>query len=165
MHCPNCGKPAAGDQQFCRSCGMSLETIGKLVAQHSGSPVEVQRRSDKVAMEQAAVRTMFNWLMLGMIILGIGVAMIVVNKNFDIGKWFSVLSSFLMLGGVGVATAGVLNAVRQGTGIAGPPKQQSLHTNTVPNELPSITERTTQLIPTEDARTNKLIDNKQLPPL
>ncbi|HEY4426325.1 MAG TPA: hypothetical protein VGN10_19085 [Pyrinomonadaceae bacterium] len=144
---------------------MSLEAIGKLVAQHSGSLVEVQRRSDKVAMEQAAVRTMFNWLMLGMIILGIGVAMIVVNKSFDIGKWFSILSSFLMLGGVGVATAGVLNAIRQATGIAGPPKQKSLHANTVPNELPSITERTTQLIPAEDARTNKLIDNKQLPPL
>ncbi len=107
-------------------------------------------------MEQAAVRTMFNWLMLGMIILGIGVAMIIVNKNFDIGKWFSLLSSFLILGGTGVATAGVLNAIRGATRS----NEKALHTNTVPNELPSITERTTQLIPAEEARTNKLINGK-----
>src|SRR5215813_13498425 len=112
MHCPNCGKPAAGDQQFCRSCGMSLDAVGKLVAQHSVSLVAAPRTNDKAAMEHAAVRTMFNWIMLGLIILGIGAAMIIVNKNFNIGKWFGLLSSFLILGGTGVAAAGVLNAVR-----------------------------------------------------
>jgi hypothetical protein len=60
---------------------MSLEAIGKLVGKHSASPVEVQRRSDKVAIEQAAVPTMFNWPMFGMIILGIGVVMIIVNRT------------------------------------------------------------------------------------
>ena len=159
MHCPNCGKPADGDQQFCRSCGMSLEVIGKLVAQHSASPVAVQRRNDKVALEQAAVRTMFNWITLGMIILGAGAAMIVVNKNFDVGKWFSLLSSFLILGGTGVATAGVLNAIRRAPGISGPPEQKSLPTNPIPNELPSITERTTQLIPAEEAQAREAGDS------
>lgn len=157
MHCPNCGKPAAGDQQFCRVCGMSLETVGKLVAQHSVSPVEVQNKNDKLAREQAAVRTMFNWIMWGMIILGIGVAMIVVNKNFAIGKWFSLLSSLIVLGGTGVAMAGVLNPLRRATSIAGPSNQKSLHSTPVPDQLPSITERTTQLISTEEARTNKLL--------
>lgn len=164
MHCPNCGKPAAGDQQFCRSCGMSLETIGKLVAQHSTSPVEEQNKVDKVAYEQAAVRTMFNWITLGMIILGIGVAMIIANKNFEIGKWFSLLSSFFVLGGTGVATAGVLNAVRGAASISGkgPSKQKSLNTGSIaPEQLPSITERTTQFFPAEDTRTSKLIDSKR----
>ncbi len=163
MHCPNCGKPADGDQQFCRSCGMSLETIGKLVAQHSSSPVEVQQKIDKFAIEQAMVRNMFTWLTLGSIILGIGVAMIVVNKSFEIGKWFSLLSSFLILGGAGVATAGVLNAVRGAASISGvrPPNQKSLGAGSDPGEqLPSVTERTTQLFPAEDARTNKLPKTK-----
>ena len=163
MHCPNCGKPAAGDQQFCRSCGMSLETIGKLVAQHSSSPAQVQQKIDRIATEQAMVRKMFNWLTVGMIILGIGVLMIVVNKNFAIGKWFSLLSSFLMLGGIGVGTAGVLNAVRGAASISPrrPPNQGSLDADNVPHEgLPSVTERTTQLLPPEDARTSKLIETK-----
>ena len=89
--------------------------------------------------------------------LGIGVAIIIVNKSFDIGKWFSVLSSFLMLGGTGVATAGVLNAIRRAASITGAPNQKSLHTNPGLDELPSITERTTQLIPVEEARINKPI--------
>ena len=163
MHCPNCGKPAAGDQQFCRSCGMSLETIGKLVAQHSSSPAQVQQKIDKIATEQAMVRKMFNWLTVGMIILGIGVLMIVVNKNFAIGKWFSLLSSFVMLGGIAVGTAGVLNAVRGATGISPrrPPNQGALDADSGPREgLPSVTERTTQLLPPEDARTSKLIETK-----
>lgn len=140
---------------------MSLEAIGKLVAQHSASPVEVQNKLDKVAREQAAVRTMFNWIALGMIILGIGIVMIAVNKNFDIGKWFSLLSSLFILGGTGVATAGVLNAVRGASSISGKrtENQKSLNTGSVmPEQLPSITERTTQLLPAEDARINKLIE-------
>lgn len=165
MHCPNCGNPATSDQQFCRSCGMSLETIGKLVARHSSSPVETQNKIDKAASEQAAVRTMFNWLTLGMIILGIGVAMIIVNKNFDIGKWFSLLSSLFVLGGTGVATAGMLNAVRGAASISGKraSNQKSLGNDSVmPEQPPSITERTTKLLPEEDARTNNLIDKPEV---
>ncbi|HSE15496.1 MAG TPA: zinc ribbon domain-containing protein [Pyrinomonadaceae bacterium] len=163
MHCPNCGKPAADDQQFCRSCGMNLESIASLVARHSSSTIEAPAKIDRVATEQAAVRTMFNWLILGLIILGIGVAMILVDKSFLIGKWFSLLSSFFMLAGLGVATAGVLNAIRQATGIAGsrPLNQKVLSDNPIPDELPSITERTTQLLPSEDARTNKLIESSK----
>ena len=140
---------------------MSLETIGKLVAQHSSSSIEAQKKIDKVAIEQAAVRRMLNWLTLGIIILGIGVAMIVINKSFDIGKWFTVLSSFLMLSGTGVATAGVLNAIRGASGISPMQNQKSLAAGSDPGEqLPSVTERTTQLFPAEDARTNKLIETK-----
>jgi hypothetical protein len=141
---------------------MSLETVGKLVAQHSSSTVEVQNQLDKAALEQAMVRKMFTWLMWGMIILGIGVAMLVVNKNFDIGRWFNLLSSLFILGGTGVASAGVLNAIRRGVTIAGvrPPNQKSLPTSPLPVELPSVTERTTQLIGVDDAPTNKMMDTK-----
>jgi len=141
---------------------MSLETIGKLVAQHSSSPVEVQQKIDKLATEQAMVRNMFTWLTLGMIILGIGVAMIIVNKNFEIGKWFSLLSSFFVLGGVGVSMAGLLNAMRTGSSISGTrPNQKSLGAGAVPGQQPpSITERTTRLLPAEDTHTNKLIETK-----
>ena len=161
MHCPNCGKDAAGDQQFCRFCGMNLETIGKLVAQHSSSSIQAQKKIDKVAIEQAAVRRMLNWLTLGIIILGIGVAMMVINKSFDIGKWLTVLSSFLMLSGTGVATAGVLNAIRGASGISPMQNQKSLGAASVQAErLPSITEGTTQLFPAEGTLTNKLIETK-----
>src|ERR1041384_415559 len=104
MHCPNCGKPAIADQQFCRACGMSLETVGQLVAKHTGSPAVAQAKLERAEAERAIVRSMFNWMIWGMLLVGIGVVVIVINKNFPIGNWFRLLSSLLVLGGMGVAT-------------------------------------------------------------
>ncbi|HEV8367680.1 MAG TPA: hypothetical protein VGQ39_07005 [Pyrinomonadaceae bacterium] len=140
---------------------MSLEAVGKLVASHSASPEGAQLKIAKVEAEQIVVRQMVNWLTWGMIILGIGVAMLVVNKYFDIGRWFQLASSCLLLGGTGIAAAGVLNAVRQGVNVSGMRSKsselpnnepKSLPTNPFPEALPSVTERTTKLISTEDSR-------------
>lgn len=160
MHCPNCGKPAEIEQQFCRACGMSLESVGKLVAQHASSPIETQKKIDKAEREQAIVRRMVNWLIWGMIVLGLGVLMLVVNKSMDFGRWFSLLTSVVILGGMGIASAGVLTAIKQGASlqqkpsakeIDAAPNEQSLPTHLSTAALPSITERTTQLIPVDDA--------------
>ena len=148
---------------------MSLEAVAKLVAEHSSSPIEVQKKADKVALEAAIVRNMFNWIMWGMIIIGLGVFLLVVNKNLGIGKEVGLVSSFLLLGGVGVAAAGLLKAIKQGTllatsrhnnQISGSSDTKSLPTHPIPAALPSVTERTTQLIGVEDARTNKMMDTK-----
>lgn len=167
MHCPNCGKPATTDQQFCRACGMGLETVGKLVARHSGSPVAAQAKLDRAEAEKAIVRSMFTWMIWGMLIVGIGVVMVLVNKSFPIGNWFRLLSSLLVIGGMGVTVAGVLNAVRRGTlpgsqaaQISHPPDTNELPTSLLPAELPSVTERTTQLIAVEEAPTNKMMDTR-----
>lgn len=169
MHCPNCAQPAAADQQFCRSCGMSLEAVSKLVAEHSSELVEVQKKADKVALEAAIVRSMFNWITWGIIILGVGVFLLILDRSLSIGKGFSIFTSFLMLSGLGIATAGVLKAIKQGTTfatgrrdnqISGTPDTKSLPTNEIPDALPSVTERTTQLIGVEDVRTNKMMDRK-----
>lgn len=161
MHCPNCGKPAETDQQFCRACGMSLDSVGKLVAQHSSTPVEKQKKIDRAELEQAMLRRMINWLIWGMIVLGIGVVLLVVNKAMDFGRWVSFVSSVLMLGGMGIASAGVLSAIKQGASISSKPPAREI--GAMPDEkalpaelstpaLPSVTERTTQLIASDEAR-------------
>lgn len=169
MHCPNCGKPATADQQFCRACGMSLDTVGKLVAQHSGKPTETQEKLTKAELEQALLRKMFTSLKWGMLILLFGVAMFVVYKNFAIGKWLHLLSMFFMLGGIVVAGTGLFDAMMKGASLSslkvpkqipGEPESHSLPTNPIPQELPSVTERTTQLIGVEDGKTNKMMDTK-----
>lgn len=148
---------------------MSLEAVARLVAEHSSTPVEVQKKMDKAAIEAAVVSTMLNWMKWGLILLGIGVFLMVVNKNLGIGRELSLVSVLLMLGGVGVATAGVLKAIKQGTTLAtsrqanqisGPSDTRSLPTGKMPTSLPSVTERTTQLIAVEDAPTNKMMDTK-----
>ena len=145
---------------------MSLESVGKLVAKHTSSPAAVQAKLDKAEAEKAMVRSMFNWMIWGMLLVGIGVVMFVVNKNFPIGDWFRLLSSLLAIGGMGLMVGGVLNAVRRGTlpsrrepaQLAGPVDTNELPSTRIPAELPSITERTTQLIAVEEAPTNKMMD-------
>jgi hypothetical protein len=145
---------------------MSLETVGKLVAKHIGTPAEAQAKLDRAEAEKAIVRSMFNWMIWGMLLVGIGVAMVIINKSFPIGDWFRLMGSLLVIGGMGLTVGGVLSAVRRGTlpsqrqpdRLAGLPDTNELPTNRLPAELPSVTERTTQLIAVEEAPTNKMMD-------
>jgi hypothetical protein len=132
---------------------MALEAIGKLVAQHSSTVTPAQTKLDKVRAEQQIVQYMFKWISIGMIIIGIGVLMLVLNKTFDLGAIFKLASSFVLIGGTGCAAFGVLSAIRKGTALAvagstarvtqgdQPPLPAAF-----PDALPSVTERTTQLI-------------------
>jgi len=55
MHCPSCGTDTTLEQRFCRSCGMDLETVSKLVAAHS-SPETLE--IEKSLTEKAAGKRM-----------------------------------------------------------------------------------------------------------
>jgi hypothetical protein len=147
---------------------MSLEAVGKLVARNSASPAEIQKRIDKAEAEKIIVSRMFTWIMWGMMIMGIGIVMLVVNKSFDFGKWFKMISSVVTLGGAGIAAAGVMNSMRQGVQLSGrrspieiAPKPEAatlaegkaLPTNEFPEAPTSVTERTTQLISGESSAT------------
>ena len=140
---------------------MNLEVVGKLVARHSAEPEVVQKRLAGAEAEQIAVRQMFSWITWGMVVFGIGLVLLLVNKSFDMGPWIKLISSCLMLGGAGIGAAGVLNSIRHGTQltVGRPPtiemaeaiEPKSLPTNPIPEAPPSITEHTTQLISPEDS--------------
>ncbi|HTG87690.1 MAG TPA: hypothetical protein VL907_11675 [Pyrinomonadaceae bacterium] len=143
---------------------MRLEAVGKLVAGHNSTPLP-ERRSGKSELEQEILRRMFTWMTWGIIILGIGVVMLVFNKSFSIGNWLRFLSTMVCLSGVGVATAGLLSAIRQGVSgkrpvdqISGSVDTKSLASKAMPASLPSVTEQTTQLLSTEEAP-DKLLDS------
>lgn len=164
MHCPNCGTTATSGQQFCRSCGMGLETVVKLVEQHSGAISPSPTKAEKVRAESEIVQSMFTALMIGLAIIGIGILLLVVNKTLNIHPTVNILASFLLLGGTGYAAYAVLNSVRKGASLSVGRSQQelphstdkSLPTNPFGEALPSVTEGTTQLIAT------RIIDKSEL---
>ena len=134
---------------------MNLESVSKLVTRHTASPEEVQRRLDKAQRDREIVRRMFNWMTFGLIVMGLGCVMLVINKTFDIGKIFKLFSTLTTLGGVAIAMAGLMSGMKRGTELSGrsAPRElaekqtaKSLPTNPFPDALPSVTERTTQLI-------------------
>jgi uncharacterized membrane protein YvbJ len=78
MPCPSCGAETTLDQRFCRSCGMDLETVSKLVAEHS-SPETL--KVEKALIERANRQRMYQSLKWGMISLILGMALLVTAKT------------------------------------------------------------------------------------
>lgn len=161
MHCPGCGNESSLDQKFCRKCGFNLEPISKLVVQRSPSE-DIQ--PNKHEQEKALVRRMFRIMGWGLLIVLIGVVLLVMARAPAPGlleNVLGVLSLILLLGGTAVAGYSIFDAVRQSTKPALPRPRVSkaeisqaettneLLEERMPVPVPSVTERTTQLIAPE----------------
>jgi zinc ribbon protein len=162
MHCPSCGQPATIDQQFCRSCGMSLKVVGDLVAAHSNLPIsDNESRINKAEAERQIAHRMFKWLGWGLVILGIGIVMLVANRNFTLPGWFRLVAFFFILFGMVVSGFSVFRGIREGIDVSGVTSKRvsggrdikSLPTERIPVLMESVTERTTELISREKLTT------------
>jgi hypothetical protein len=135
---------------------MNLGTVSKLVAAHSGvNKTEEELTFNREEAEKRIVRRMFSWMMWGMIVAAAGIVMLVLNKSFNPGEWFKLCAAFLLLSGTGIAVAGFFRAIKEGTELSSKqsPKviPKTVTTTYLPEErsavpMPSVTERTTQLI-------------------
>ena len=154
MHCPNCGNESSLDQKFCRKCGFALAPIGELM--RGAEPSAEVAKLDRAQREALVVRQMFRWISWGIIVLGLGVLMLVFDKAFDVGKAFKFVCTVVMLAGIGIATYGVISTMMKGgapTLKTTEPEQDELRAPTtreleggMPIPVPSVTERTTELI-------------------
>jgi hypothetical protein len=155
MHCPGCGNESSLEQKFCRKCGFNLEPVSKLVV----AAPDGETKLEKLEGDRAILRRMYRWMVWGFLILLIGVVMLVSGRAFDLPKFLGPLSSFLLIGGAAAAGYGVLAALRDGLAaskqLPRPTKTRSelsgsqtseLPANSIPVSLPSVIERTTQLI-------------------
>jgi hypothetical protein len=163
MHCPNCGNQSKLEQKFCSKCGFNLEPVSKLIL---NNPDADQLKLEKAEREKLALRRMVSWMMWGMLILLIGVVVIVINKTFNLDPLVKLIGTFITLGGVSVAMYGLLDTMRGGkarpksgaidVGSPNADTEKSAKADTtrelegrLPLPLPSVTERTTQLIGAE----------------
>jgi len=120
---------------------------------------------DKAERERVMIRHMVRWMTIGLIIVVVAILMLVTNKSFDFGKLFGLLTSFLLLTGVGTATYGVISAVaktvslseRKQGGIGYNKIENSVATRELPDAgvplaVPSVTEQTTKLFMETDMK-------------
>ncbi len=160
MHCPSCGTETGLETRFCRKCGLALESVGKLVADHS-SPEDL--KLEKSQTEKAIQQRMYRSLMWGMISFILGMAVLVVVKTFSLDKTINLIGTLFLFIAMGLMTYGVLSRMRDGPAPSRklPPPDRINHlpqadtTKQLPSErvpvpLPSVTERTTQLIAADD---------------
>jgi len=149
----HCGNESSLDQKFCRKCGFSLEPVSKLVLQDRGS-----EELDRAERQRLAAQRMFRWLSWGLLVMGLAVLMLVANKSFDFGKFFRLFASVVLLTGTGMALYGVIPKAGRGKS---QPSNQRVNSSPIeiekanttrelaeksPVPVPSVTERTTQLI-------------------
>jgi len=161
MHCPTCGAETTLEQRFCRSCGMDLETVSKLVAAHS-SPESL--RLEKSLTEKANRQRMYQSFKWGMTCFILGMATLATVKTLGFDKTFNLGPLLLLFVGMFIMFyGGVLAPMRErgasssrklpGPGstseLPGTENTKELPAARVPVPVASVTERTTQLIATE----------------
>lgn len=160
MHCPSCGTDTTLDQRFCRNCGMGLEIVSQLVAEHS-SPEML--KLEKSFSKKANQQRMYNSLKWGMIALILGMAELTVVKTFTLDKVFNLFGALLLFLAMGLMTYAVLSPLsndsrssRKFPRLGGKEElpeadiTKGLPSARIPVPVASITERTTQLIAVED---------------
>jgi hypothetical protein len=166
MHCPSCGAETTLEQRFCRSCGMDLETVSKLVAAHS-SPEAL--KLEKSLTEKANRQRMYQSFKWGMTCFILGMATLTITKTLGFDKTFNLGPLLLLFVGMGIMFyGGVLAPMRDhasssrklpGLGssseLAETEATKELPAARVPVPVASVTERTTQLIATEKVRPSR----------
>jgi hypothetical protein len=89
MYCPNCGKGNSNEQKFCRSCGLSLQTISQVMVNElsatksDDSSIEVVKREQNIWHNPLLYG--FLMLILGLIIIFFGKTVLGEQLIADIG--------------------------------------------------------------------------------
>ena len=157
MLCPNCGTTTTNEHKFCRNCGMNLEPVSKALATHLA-----QGGLDAPPAEETGelrdLRRMTNGLIVGVAVLLLGALVLADARLFMLRPWVKLLGTFLTCLGVFVSLLAVLSPLRsagrrRGATLLDKPEGARttgrLLNETTIEPVPSVTERTTDLLGVE----------------
>jgi len=154
MYCPNCGKENSAEQKFCRSCGLSLEKAVQSLAEQLPAlelDKNLRERQERVDRLINIVAGTAISILVGGVLWGIIYGIIIVKGEVIAGLFFL---AFI----VGIVLFALLSlyseSLRKASGkrkSMQPPLTQASDTNELPpatqmEPLPSVTERTTELL-------------------
>jgi hypothetical protein len=153
MNCPKCGLQILPGQKFCRSCGDSLQMMTQPLAEYAA--VSNPERTPAITSPGEQPRT--NRLMLcGFIIMFMGVAMGIIGKKLLHQEIVTVVGVLVALAGMFLVAYPYLSPSRPKKYDPSPSTQPEALTPSQPAKylssesnmeyIPSITERTTDLL-------------------
>lgn len=162
MYCPNCGTKTATDQNFCRACGLGLEKIAVTLNEQLPARVDVNLQQQKERFEKLGVAALsvFGLGVLGIIVYGLIYKLMI--SGGDILTGLAILGLIIMIA-CGLASV-VLFAKANEAGEAatrrkpqqipstesGPTKELLTEGHFEPVPVPSVTDRTTELLAVEN---------------
>lgn len=159
MHCPNCGRAASTDQQFCRTCGLNLAEFSQLLGEKLPSLKE-DLRDQKRKFERWALRL---WTGAGAIfyvaLYWAIISEIIIGKGHVLGgTLFLLMITALSVGGLLILYS---SALEKRSKYMQSDRQQSLpERDTAPELLPgtnaslrvSVTDHTTELLENDESK-------------
>ena len=169
MHCPRCGTNATIGQQFCRSCGLSLEKVAELLGNEL--PLEVSTRQNELARLRERQQKFQEWGgIAGLITFGLILLLfiiVVVSQMILKGGALIGVGMLLILLAIGAGVMGLFQAYSKSLKekLANPPlpkpdvSREARKLQAYREPVPTITDRTTDLLaPARGADTGKMDD-------
>jgi len=146
MYCPNCANKVSLDQRFCRTCGLALDKIAQSLGEQLPTTVSenLLQKKDKLERLGVAALSVFGLGVLGLLLYGIVYQMMIMRGQ--------ILGGLGLLGLVILVACGFLSVLLFG-------KAEELKNAATRHRLPQPAE-----LP-EPATTAKLLSDKQLDPL
>jgi len=163
MTCHKCGSETLPDQKFCRSCGARLGIVTEPLTKEAA----ISYPMAKVVEDRIDSRNrLVAW---GFIIMFIGVAIGVIGKKLMHEELVTVVGILMSLAGMFLTGYPYLRASSRKDSRPTSPSERELQRQSQPvsqlsegrtDYVPSITERTTDLLTSSEARTSKEKDGK-----
>ena len=163
MYCPNCGTKTSIDQNFCRACGLGLEKIALSLSEQMPARVDqsLQARKDRLEKMGVAALSVFGLGVLSFLLYSIGYKLMMSQGNVIAGL---AIIGFVIMIACGL-TSVVLFARAKELGEEATKRrpQQDLPKGTESTKellteghfepVPTVTERTTELLAVEKRET------------
>jgi hypothetical protein len=162
MYCPNCGTKTSKDQHYCRACGLGLEKIALTVAEQLPTKVDPGLQAQKERLEKLGVAALSVFALgsLGFVLY------LIIQKIISKGDLLTVFGmlGFLIMVVCGLASVFLFAKAKDVSEKSTKRQQQNLASDNQTKELlseghfepvPTVTERTTELLTVEKRDTNR----------
>ncbi|HXQ33907.1 MAG TPA: zinc ribbon domain-containing protein [Anaerolineales bacterium] len=162
MFCPNCGTQNAIEQNFCRACGFSLEKTALSLSEQLPAKIDQSLQAQKERLEKwgVAALSVFGLGFLGLVLY------LIIQKIMVKGDLLTVLG---MLGVLIMVVCGLVSVFlfakakdvgekstkRQQQNLASGSKTKELLSEGHFEPVPTVTERTTELLAVDKRDTNR----------
>ncbi len=163
MFCPNCGSKNSTQQKFCRSCGLSLEEIAQSLVKQIPAKVDQSLDKRKEKLERLGVVALSGF---GVVGGGVLFYLIIFKMMLAEGKILAglalltiivcgLLAVFFFNYANSLKETAVRNRLQQPDELPQDETPANLLSGSYPEPIPSITERTTELLYVERKENNK----------
>jgi uncharacterized membrane protein YuzA (DUF378 family) len=158
MYCPNCGTKTSEDQNFCRACGLGLEKIALSLSEQMPTRIDesLQARKERLEKLGLAALGVFGLGIVGFLAYAIGYKLV---TNQGILGAMATIGLFIMIVCGLASVIFFAKAKEVGEEATKRPRQQNVPTGSESTKellseghlepVPTVTDRTTELLPVE----------------